>query len=539
MAAVGALLALALVSTGLVVPSAVADDVVGDPTVTTSSEDATVITTTEDHWWVGQDVTLDVSVTRDGVPGTGYVQWLEDGVTGFLRRVPLSDGQATIVVPSVYLGPGHHAIAVRHVDSSASVDPVTREWPYHSADEIAFEVTEPASPVLDATSWYYGDAHELRFDLTGTDQPQDGIVTAVLDRGVERSVPVVDGVGTFALDGTEVGGGANLHLRHTTTSGSLVATWMFSVDTKSKPVTVTVSGPAAVRYGSDVVVPVRVTSPLGTPEGRVFVTRDETQTLASAVVVDGRATLRFPASRLPFGEARMVVTFNGSWEYGQTDRTYAVVVRPRATSVAVSTSKTWTYGKARRVSVAVSSPGATPTGRVELWWNGHKVRSATLARGKASLYVPATRASAGKHRMVVKYVGPSTFARAERVWYQRVAQARPRVTFRMDRTSLPNDWSTRSVGGTVTVRTPGLPERGKLCVWSRDPHDLHTQWSGCWINWSWTVKDGQRRIRVPGHVLGISNVSSGKTYVKVQFIPANHNVRSVFSNTITLRHYAP
>jgi len=296
--------------------------------------------------------------------------------------------------------------------------------------------------------------------------------------------------------------------------------------------------PAGVRYGSDVVVPVRVTSPLGTPTGRVYVRREMDDVLASATVVDGRATLRFPASRLDFGEAPLVVGFNGSSEYGSTERSAPIMVRPRATSVAVSTPSTWTYGKGRRVAVTVSSPGVTPTGRVELWWDGHKLRSATLAGGKASLYVPATAVPAGwTRRLVVKYVGPSTFERKQRVWYQDVAKARPVVTFRMDRRSFPADWRDyRSVRATVTVRTAGLPERGKLCLWTRDPQSSRTRWVDCWTNWSWKVDDGWRTIRVPGVLL---QGSPGKSYIKLQYLPRNPNVRSVFSNTITLRHYAP
>ncbi|GAB6937001.1 hypothetical protein JCM11754A_05240 [Isoptericola variabilis] len=48
------------------------------------------------------------------------------------------------------------------------------------------------------------------------------------------------------------------------------------------------------------------------------------------------------------------------------------------------------------------------------------------------------------------------------------------------------------------VKTAGLPERGKLCLWSREPYSTHTRWVGCWIAWSWKVDDGRRTIRVPG-----------------------------------------
>jgi len=528
MAAVGAMLAFALASTGLVVPSAVADDV---------GEDATVIAPAEERWWEGQDITLDVSVTTDGAPGVGYVQWLEDGRTGYLQRVPLTDGRATIVVPSMYLGTGRHTIEVRHVETLTSADPQTAQFPYTSADAVEIEVAAPTVPVLSQTSWYYGDPHELRVDLTGTDEPREGVMTIAFDGGLERSAPLVGGVATFALDGTEVVAGEDLNVTHTE-SGSVVSSWTLLVIARSKPVTLEVAMPAGVRYGSDVVVPVRVTSPLGTPTGRVYVRREMDDVLASATVVDGRATLRFPASRLDFGEAPLVVGFNGSSEYGSTERSAPIMVRPRATSVAVSTPSTWTYGKGRRVAVTVSSPGVTPTGRVELWWDGHKLRSATLAGGKASLYVPATAVPAGwNRRLVVKYVGPSTFERKQRVWYQDVAKARPVVTFRMDRRSFPADWRDyRSVRATVTVRTAGLPERGKLCLWTRDPQSSRTRWVDCWTNWSWKVDDGWRTIRVPGVLL---QGSPGKSYIKLQYLPRNPNVRSVFSNTITLRHYAP
>ncbi|MFE5293180.1 hypothetical protein ACFQ8T_13475 [Isoptericola sp. NPDC056618] len=534
MGAIGAVVALALVSTGLVVPPATADDAGGD---------ATVVVPTEERWWTGQDVALEVTVTHDGAPGVGQVIWMADGYSSSLWRATLTDGRATIVVPTVDDAAGLHRVVVRHVDTSAAVDPATGQYPVRSWGAVDIELADPTAPLLSATEWYYGDAHELRFDLTGTDEPREGEVTVDLGGGVERSAPLVDGVAAFALDGTEVPGWRTLRFQHTTAAGGPVSSWGARVHATSKPVTLKATVPSSVRYGSDVVVPVRVTSTLGTPVGRVSVTRSsDGKSLASAAVVGGKATLRFPASRLAFGDSSLAVEFDGAPEYEErVDRWHPLVVRPRATSVAVSTGRTWTYGKGRRVAVTVSSPGATPTGRVELWSYGHKLRSATLSRGKASLYVPATRVrpaeDGDEQYMVVKYVGPSTFERSQRGWTQKVAPARPQVTFRMDRTSFPADWSDRrSVRATVAIRTAGLPERGRLCLWTRDPQSRQSRWGGCWTNWSWKVDDGWRTIRVPGVLL---SGSPGKSFIKVQFIPRDHNVRPVFSNTVTLRHTAP
>ncbi|MCZ2261275.1 hypothetical protein [Isoptericola sp. QY 916] len=527
--AIGAMLTLALMSTGLAVPTAVAD----------VEQDSTVVAPVHERWWRGQDITLEVSVTRDGAPGVGQVSWL---AAGSGARAPLTDGRATIVISSADLRPGPLRVVAGHVDTSAGVDPETGQYPVRSTGSVVVEVVEPTSPVLSATEWYYGDAHALRFDLTGTDEPREGAVTVDLGGGVERSAPLVDGVAAFALDGTEVPGWRTLRFQHTTAAGDPVSSWGARVHATSKPVTVKATVPSSVRYGSDVVVPVRVTSTLGTPGGRVSVTRSsDGKSLASAAVVGGKATLRFPASRLAFGDSFLAVEFDGAPEYEErVDRWHALDVRPRATSVAVSTGRTWTYGKGRRIAVTVSSPGATPTGRVELWSYGKKLRTGTLAKGKASLYVPATRVEphgGDRQSMVVKYVGPSTFERSQRSWSQKVAEARPKVTFRMDRRSFPADWSDRrSVRATVTVTTAGLPERGRLCLWTRDPQSRHSRWAGCWTNWSWKVDDGRRTIRVPGVLLA---GSPGKSFIKVEYIPKDPNVRQVFSNTVTLRHTAP
>lgn len=534
MAAVGAMLTLALVSTGLAVPPAVAD--VGD--------DSTLVAPTDERWWRGQDITFEVTVTRDGVPATGDVRWLEDGWGSPFWRVPLVDGRATVVIPSNAVALGRHVYEVRHVDPAAGVDPATGQWPALSSDTVEIELADPARPVLDRSSWYYGDPHRLGVDLTGTDEPRDGTVSVALGDGVDRSATLRDGVAGFDLDGTELVSSRSVTLTHTSPSGEHVATWKLYVHAQSRPVTMTAPVPSAVRLGADVVIPVRVASsqetPQGTPQGRVSVGRGSGDVLASAAVTDGRATLRFPASRLPLGSNRLEVRFDGQRRYEQKTGSGYVTVRPRATTVTVSTPTTWTYGKARRVAVKVTSPSGTPTGRVELWSYGRKLRSATLSRGQASLYLSATSIKpqdGDRQHMVVKYVGPSTFERSQRAWTQKVAEARPKVTFRMDRTSFPNDWSSkRSVRATVTVKTAGLPERGKLCLWSREPYSIHTRWVGCWINWSWKVDDGWRTIRVPGVML---QGSGGKSYLRLQYIPRDPNVRSVFSNTITLRHHAP
>ncbi len=533
--------ALGLVLAGIIAPAS-AETAGGE---VTESEDGITVTPSRDRWWYGQQVSFEVEVVREGQPASGFVRLVREASGGTVSRVRLTDGRATI--DRAPFGPGTWTLNFIH----ESIDPETSQWIVHFSTSLEVLVERPATPVLSPTSWYVGESHPLRFDLTGTDEPQTGVVTFETPAGDSLQAELVDGVATFPQDATGLftSGWRYVAFQHRdAATGELVAQWRLAVNVYRKPVELTVSMPSTWQCGGTVTIPVSVSSPAGgVPEGMVKV-RSETwnRLLASGGLVDGKATFTVPATSVPLGQRKIVVSFAPSTsEFDGASRTATVTVQKRPTTVAVRTADFWTYAQPRRVTVTVTSAGAMPTGTVELFWaqTGKRIGTGTLVDGKVSMVVRGKKVDAGRWRIVAKYLGTPTFAPSQRAWSQRVRMARPTVRLSLDRTRIAyNDRYDKYVYGTVTVSTPNLPEVGTLCFKQRDPSDDDDRWSWCYALGQASTRmrladDGKKRVRIPGFILGRDDNRTGPIYLRYVFSHRNYNVRTVSSNVVDLVLY--
>lgn len=532
----GFLVAFGLMVTGISVPAS-AGAATGEPT---PPEEGITVTPSRDRWWYGQAVSFDVEVVRDGQPASGYVRLVRDASGGMISRVRLTDGRATLRPET--LGPsGAWTLSFIH----ESIDPETSQWTIHFSTSLDVLVEQPATPVLSPTSWYAGASQPLRFDLTGTDEPQVGTIEFDYPFGVTHQAELVDGVATFPHDATRQfpAGWRVITFRHREApTGDLVAEWALSATVYRKPVELAVTMPSTWQYGKTVSIPVSVVSRLGgVPEGVVNVSSSGRR-LASANLIDGRATVTVPATRLPIGRQTVGVSFVPSTdEFARASHKATVTVTRRPTTVSVRTGDVWTYAKPRRVSVTVTAAGATPTGGVELYWGGTSTRigTGTLVDGKVSIVVKGKKVYAGRPRIVAKYLGTPTLAPSRHAWSQRIRKAQPTVRLSLSETRIRVSRSTQHLYATVTVSTPNMPEVGHLCLRLREP-SAEDRWLPCL--YPMTVlgpgDDGKKRIRLSGDMIRADNNWTGPVYVKFVYHPRSPNVRTMASNAVRVVRYS-
>ncbi|WP_278235432.1 hypothetical protein [Isoptericola sp. AK164] len=498
-----------------------------------AADSTTTIELEADRAWRGQVLEVPVRVTQDGAPATGTVWLYVDGTLVTWYRA-LSDGGAVLTLFTDRLSGGTHEIEVRHMDGESSAD-----CRCSSSATASLEVVEPTTPLLTPDGWYAGESVSPRFDLTGTDLPADGTVELM---GSAVVAPLVDGVAELALTGDEVRS-PQVRLTHRSPEGDVLSRWLLPVDLAARPVTADVEIPETWRRGETVRIAVDVTSDHGTPTGEASVTYldgAEGVPLARETLVDGRGELVVDVTDLPVGEQRIEVRTRGGREYENTRAEHVVEVLPPATRVRVSTARRWTYAQRRSVDVDVTSSVGTPEGRVVLHQAGRRIGAADLVHGRASVRVGGKKVDPGRRTIVARFVPDSgEHAPSRTSWTQRVRKAQPTVRLRMRRTTYWADVDlTGKRSGRIVVRTPGMPEVGRLVLQTRDRHATNDGWRTRKSWWLSRSEDGVQRIKVPARYLDKAGGRSGRVHLRVRYVPADReHVAKRRSPRLTIYHY--
>ncbi|MEO5715958.1 MAG: Ig-like domain-containing protein [Luteolibacter sp.] len=183
--------------------------------------------------------------------------------------------------------------------------------------------------------------------------------------------------------------------------------------TKNTSITATA---AAVQWGAEPKIAVKVTSPGGVPSGQVKVTGPDvagTQTLH----VDGeaaRATVSLPGT-LPVGEHTLTATYLGDGTFTGSTTTTNILIKKRETKPEVRVTKKPGLITTGSIRVAVGSPlSIKPGGRVTVnirKGDGTRKVTGTLKNGIAELLLPSL--PAGTWRIVAIYAGDNHYRASE------------------------------------------------------------------------------------------------------------------------------
>jgi alpha-L-arabinofuranosidase/regulation of enolase protein 1 (concanavalin A-like superfamily) len=179
----------------------------------------------------------------------------------------------------------------------------------------------------------------------------------------------------------------------------------------AESVTAAVVAESPVRLGRSVRVDVTVSSQGTTPTGAVTLV-DASGTLATATLVEGRATLAIPSTRLGVGSHTLTVRYGGDAGRAASEDSVGVVVT-RATSTTRPTVRSRTLKAGRkavvrvRVAAAVEAVG-TVTIKVRKAGRVVATRTMSLAEGADKAALPRLRT--GRYRITATYSGSPSVA---------------------------------------------------------------------------------------------------------------------------------
>ena len=174
--------------------------------------------------------------------------------------------------------------------------------------------------------------------------------------------------------------------------------------------------PATVAYGDEQAEHVSVTvSPRygGTPAGTVTV-KSGAATVCTITLASAHGACTLAAAKFPPGTTRLTATYNGSTDFTASTsaaNTLTVARAPSKTALSLSAAKA-TYGheQAERLTVTVSPQhGGTPGGKVTIKAGTATVCTITLASGKGSCALAASKLRPGTYTLVAGYPGSSDF----------------------------------------------------------------------------------------------------------------------------------
>ena len=188
----------------------------------------------------------------------------------------------------------------------------------------------------------------------------------------------------------------------------------------SSTAAVTVEDP--VRLGSPVKVNVTVTAQGATPTGTVTLT-DQSGTLATGTLADGRAVLEVASTELGVGSHELTVAYAGdSARAASLDTVTVVVAKASSTTRARVKHHTPSARKAVVIVKVAAAVDAEGTVRIKVR-TGKKVttRTVTLHDGRARLVLRGL--ATGSHRITATYAGSPDVARSSDSTVLRVTRA--------------------------------------------------------------------------------------------------------------------
>jgi hypothetical protein len=163
-------------------------------------------------------------------------------------------------------------------------------------------------------------------------------------------------------------------------------------------------------------ISIDVTGGVGTPTGAVAISAGSTL-LCSSLLSGGAGSCTLTAAQLPPGSYQLTATYGGDGIYaGSTADPQALTVTKVHTSTTLTLSAakvTFGHEQAERLSVQVTAAtGASPTGQVAIKAGATGICIITLANGKGSCTLTASKLAVGTHQLTATYNGDGTHTRS-------------------------------------------------------------------------------------------------------------------------------
>jgi 5'-nucleotidase len=286
-------------------------------------------------------------------------------------------------------------------------DPVIVGYDPGEAAQVATTVTaEAPSPV------WADEAFSVDVTVGAPTGSPRGTVTISFGGEVRGSAEVAAGAATVSIPANSLGAGRRMldvafagEGRYADSVGTV------TVDVRAES-TLVATAPRGT-YGKPTAITVT-----GAPgaNGLTYATVDG-RILASALMMDGRATIRVPGTALRPGSTPVTVYYGGGQGVDPSHTTVTVTVAKAEASLAVMVLPKKVAPKTRaKVRVVVRTPGfAEKSGRVSVYRGGQRIGSALVKGGKATVTVPRLKKKAIVP-LVARYGGSSLTSPASRAF---------------------------------------------------------------------------------------------------------------------------
>ncbi len=343
--------------------------------------------------------------------------------------VTVRSGSATVC--TITLAPGSGSCTLPATEFPPGTAPLTATYtgntdfaPSTSAAKTltVSKATTTTTLSLSATKVTYG--HEQAGQVSVTVAPQysgtpGGTVTIKSGTATVCTITLTSGKGSCTLTATRLTAGTAPLTATYTGSTDFAPSTSAKILTVSKATTTTTLSLSAtkVTYGHEQAGQVSVTvAPQysGTPGGTVTI-KSGTATVCTITLTSGKGSCTLTATPLTAGTAHLTATYTGNTDFAPSTsaaKTLTVSKATTKTTLSLSATKV-TYGheQSERLTVSVAPQySGTPTGKVTIKSGTVTVCTITLASGKGSCTLTATRLTAGTAHLTATYTGSTDFA---------------------------------------------------------------------------------------------------------------------------------
>jgi hypothetical protein len=374
----------------------------------------------------GQESVADLIVSVPPAPGgpnpTGVVAVESPETGGSVCQGQIPSGATTVDchLGDAFLHPGEYHLFAAYsgdgnyfsTDSSAS--------PLQFIVDKEPTTTSLALPAATIASDQQGGAL-LTYQVTATTSgTPTGSVTVTAGSTPICSSVLTNGTGTCALATGQLSPGAyQLTATYNADSdfgGSASDPQALTITKASATTTLTLSA-AKATFGHEQAerLSVQVTATgSSSPTGQVAIKAGSTSICAISLA-GGQGSCTLAATKLRPGTYHLTATYSGDVTYaGSTSgsKVLAVASEPTATALTLSTTKVKVgHEQAEHLTVTVK-PGfsGTPAGKVTIKAGATRICTITLAKGKGSCTLAASKLRPGKHTLIATYPGTAPYA---------------------------------------------------------------------------------------------------------------------------------
>ena len=478
------------------------NDSASDATTITPAPVAPTVTVTPSSASINTVQTLTVTVAVSGGSGkatpTGSVKLTSGSYAS--AATTLASGKATISIPAGSLAAGTDTLEIAYTPDSTSSPIYLGATGSHAV--TVEKVTPAVKLTLSASSITKAQSLSVTVAISGATGDPAATGTVTLKSGAYTSAATTLAAGKAAITvpaGELATGTDTLTATYagSTTYNTASGTTGVAVTLVSSTVKVTLASTSVSRADS-LPVAITVTAASGTPAGTVTLSGGG-YTSATTTLASGKATITIPADKLTVGADTLTASYSGGGNYAAATGKATVTVTKLTPTVSVTPgSASVARASSLSVKVTVTATAGLPTGTVTLAGGGYTSTATTLARGLATIVIPADKLTVAADTLTATYSGDSNDNTASGHAAVTVTKLTPVVTV--------------TPAATTIARTSSLSVTTKVTDTTGVPTGTVTLSGGGYTSAATSLTSGAATIVIPPDKLTVASDTLTATY---------------------------